>query len=57
MFKNYSRTFLEYVKNMYVISRWMMETKLGCQYWRDYKGPSNTFVWQFLDGKYESFIA
>ena len=46
MFKKYSGTFL---------IRWMMAkaclSELG-----DYIGSSKTFVWQFLDGKYDCII-
>ena len=34
----------------------MDDGKHGYHNWKDYKGSSKTFMWQLLDGKYDSII-
>ena len=43
MFKSYSGICLEHIKNKHIITRWMIG-KHGYQNWRDYEGPSKTFI-------------
>ena len=43
MFKSYSGTCLEHIKNKCIITRWMI-LKHGYQNWMEYKGSSKTFI-------------
>ena len=51
MIKSYSRTVLEYFKNRHVIGKNMASRNEGIL-----KAMIKIFVWQFLDGKYDTII-
>ena len=50
-FKRYSRTVLEYFKNRHAIGKNMASSIGGIL-----KAMIKIFVWQFLDGKYDTII-